>query len=296
MGTLLEVRVEAQDSATADAAVDSAFATVRRLDRLLSNYDSTSEFSRIGRDSPASVHVSPPTLDFIRRSLELAEATGGALDLTVEPVVNLWGFYSEHPTIPDSLDLATARSRVDFRRVHIDDRASLVRVDSGMALDPGAAGKGYALAAADRALAPFALVSVLFDFGGQLFRRGTTEVEAAVRHPRVNSESIATIRFSTGSLSTSGDWERYFEVDGERYSHILDPRTGRPVRGRWEVSVWHPDPFIADALSTALFVLGPDGASDLLAQFAGAAALFVEPDGDSVITHATPAWQRLEHR
>jgi len=296
MGTVLEVRVEADDSALAAAAVDTAFAVVRRLDRLLSNYDSTSELSRIGREAPAAVQVSPPTLDFVRRSLELADRTGGVLEPTIEPLVKVWGFYGEHPSVPDSLDRARALSLVDYRRVRVDAEANTVQMDSGMALDPGAAGKGYALARADSALASFPLASVYFDFGGQLFRRGTRTVDAAVRHPRADSVVISVIRFAVGSLATSGDWERYFEVDGLRFSHILDPRTGRPVPRRWGVSVWHPDPFIADALSTALFVLGPDSAAELLRRFPEAAAFFVEPDGDSMVTHRTSAWERLEKR
>jgi len=294
MGTLLEVRVEAKDSALAARAVDSAFAVVHRLDRLLSNYDSTSELSRIGHDAPASVPVSAATLDFISRSVELARRTGGAVDLTIEPLVRLWGFYGAHPSVPDSALVTRVLSLVDYRRARIDSVGLSVRLDSGMALDPGAAGKGYALATADRALAPLELQSVYFDFGGQLFRRGPHQVEAAVRHPRADSVAISVIRFTTGSLATSGDWERYFEANGERFGHILDPRTGWPVKGRWEVSVWHPDPFIADGLSTALFVVGPEHAERLLAQFPGAAAFFVEPDGDTLVTHATSAWTQME--
>lgn len=294
MGTLLEVRVEAADSVVAAAAVDTAFAAAHRLDRLLSNYDTTSELSRIGRAAPAAVTVSPLTLDFIMRSRDLAELTGGLLEFTIEPLVKLWGFYGDTPSIPDSFALARALEQVDYRRVRIDAEASTVQVDSGMALDPGAAGKGYALAIVDRALARLPLRSVYCDFGGQLFRRGAGLVEAAVRHPRSDSLLISVIGFEVGSLSTSGDWERYFEINGERFTHILDPRTGRPVRGVWGVSVWHPDPFIADALSTALFVIGPDSAETVLTSFPGAAALFVKPDGDSLIVHATAAWENME--
>jgi thiamine biosynthesis lipoprotein len=296
MGTLLEVRVEADDSLVAARAVDSAFAVVRRLDRLLSNYDSASELSRIGRIAPGAMRVSPPVIDFIEQSIELAGRTGGAVDFTIEPVVRLWGFYGDHPAIPDSSALARALGLVDYRRVAIDRGAGTVRIDSGMALDPGAAGKGFALAAADRALTSPAIRSVYFDFGGQIFRRGSRSVEFAVRHPRNDSAFVSLIRFASGSVATSGDQQRCFEAGGERYGHILDPRTGRPVRGRWSVSVWHPDPFTADGLATALFVLGPDRADDLLAGFPDAAALFVEPRGDSLELRATPAWESMEVR
>jgi len=294
MGTLLDVWVEADDTLTAARAIDTAFAVVRRLDRLLSNYDSASELTRIGREAPRPVHVSPETMNFVLGSLALARQTNGTVDFTVAPVVRLWGFYGERPAVPNASTLARAGACVGIRKVGVDTLAGTVRLDSGMALDPGAAGKGFALAEADRATAWPAVQTVNFNFGGQVFRRGREAVEYAVQHPRDDSTVVSLIRFASGSLATSGDTERFFESEGRRFGHIIDPRTLQPVERRGAVSVWHPDPFLADALATALFILGPDSCFDVLARFPDAAVLFVESQADSLVVRTNSAWDRME--
>jgi thiamine biosynthesis lipoprotein len=135
-----------------------------------------------------------------------------------------------------------------------------------------------------------------FDFGGQIYWRADASQCVAVRHPREDTVAVSMLRATGGSVSTSGDYERYFEQDGIRYAHIIDPRTGWPVRGRAAVSVYADDPFVADALSTALFVLGPDAGAALLSQFPGAGALSAEWRGDSLVYVKAGSWNELEDR
>jgi thiamine biosynthesis lipoprotein len=304
MGTLLEIKVVYEDSTRAQQAVDSAFVVVRRLDKLLTNYDSLSEVSTIGRAAPEPVTVSQETYEFAAETREFCARSGGALDFTIGPVVELWGFFDGETRIPDSAALNAALKLVGYHRVCLEapPRYSevgaeyAVSLESGMSLDPGSTGKGYALRKAGEALKCMGIDEFYFDFGGQIYWRADASQCVAVRHPREDTVAVSMLRATGGSVSTSGDYERYFEQDGIRYAHIIDPRTGWPVRGRAAVSVYADDPFVADALSTALFVLGPDAGAALLSQFPGAGALSAEWRGDSLVYVKAGSWNELEDR
>jgi thiamine biosynthesis lipoprotein len=289
MGTLLSVEVCAPDTAAALAALDTVFAIASRLDSLLSNYRPESELCGIAGHAPAPVAVSAATLDFLARTLDWSARTGGALDPTVGPLVSAWGFDSERPARPDTLVLDSLARLCDYRRVRLDSASRTVQLPAGFRLDPGATGKGYALAVAESTLTALGVSAWSADFGGQLYRRGTDSLLVPVRHPRSDTTALAWLSFAQGSVSTSGDYERYFDLQGRRYAHILDPRTGWPVQGRAAVSVYAPNPFAADALSTALFVLGPGPALPLL-ESARAGALFAEWNGDSLVLIIVGEW------
>ncbi len=289
MGTMLSVVIDSPDSALAARALDTAFALTSRLDCLLSNYRPDSELSRIGREAPAPVSLSPLTLDFLSRTLSWCDRSAGALDPTVGTLVHAWGFDSEHPARPEANVLDSASRLCGYRKVRLDTTAQTASMPCGFNLDPGATGKGYALAVVDRALLGMGVTRWNADFGGQLFCRGTDSLLIPVRHPRSDTTALAWLTFALGSVSTSGDYERYFDEGGKRYAHILDPRTKSPVQGRASVTVYAPDAFDADALSTALFVLGPQAAGRLLEQ-AGAGALFAEWNGETLELIIVGAW------
>ena len=294
MGTMLSVTVEAVSDSLADAAVDTVFAEVKKLDRLLSHYDPRSELSAVAEYAPEPVHVSPETVEFMRRNLELAKASGGAFNPAIGPVVEAWGFYGEFPAMPDSAVLAERLGLADPKAIRLDTAGQLLGIAPGMRLDPGATGKGYALARAAKRVEVAGVRSLFLDFGGQIYYRGAAPHTFAVRHPRSDSNVVSVLRFDSGSVATSGDYERYFERDGVRYSHILDPRSGNPVRDRAAVSVFASDPFMADALSTILFVLGPDAGAHLLVQYPGTGAVFAEWRGDSLKMIRVGRWDDLE--
>jgi len=289
MGTMLHVRVEASSPSLARTGVDSVFAVVHRFDHLLSNYDSDSEIRAIARKAPEAVLVSAETYDFMHRTMAWAHLTEGALNPAIGPVVRAWGFYTEHPGRPTDSTLRQRLAECDFTQVALDGEAPSVRVSAGMELDPGATGKGYALDVAQRTLATLGVTSFVFDFGGQILRCGTDTVLVPIRHPRADTQAVAWLAIDSGSVATSGDYERFFDEGGKRFSHIIDPRTGYPVQGRAAVTVYARDAFIADVLSTTLFVLGPDGSEELLVQ-AGAGALFAEWESDSLVFITKGRW------
>lgn len=260
MGTLWTVEAHGPG---AEAAMEAAFAEIGRLDRLLSTYKPDSELSRLNREGGKGwVSVSAETRNLVERALAFARMSDGAFDPTVGPLVQLWGFKHMDYRVPSAKAIAKRRDRVGYALVQSDARRGLRFMRPGVELDLGAIAKGYAV---DRALAILAergMTSARVDAGGNQGVYGPPPRGGAwtfgIRHPRREGDVIGWTRLSAGSVSTSGDAERGFWEHGVRYGHVIDARTGRPAAGVLSVTVLAPDAETADALSTALYVLGPE--------------------------------------
>lgn len=290
MGTLYTVEAEGP---AVESAIAAAFAEVRRLDALWSTYQPDSELSRVNRDAAKRwVPVSAETAAMLTRALGYARDTDGAFDPTVGPLVSAWGFKHQDYRVPTAASLKEAKQRVGFEKIQLDVTRGVRFTQVGVSLDLGAIAKGYAVDRALSVLKQHGMSAGRVDAGGNqgVFGRPETGVfwPFAVKHPRADDEVLGVITLTEGGISTSGDAERGFWQDGRRYGHILDPRTGRPVEGRLSVTVTAPSAEAADALSTALYVLGPTrGLSYLARRHPQARALFVEA-GD------TPSSFRLQ--
>lgn len=290
MGTLLEVTVWEPDSARARAALAAARAAVLRVDTLMSVYKPESELSTVNRraGSDTSTVVSPETAAVLEAALRCAELSGGALDVTVGPVVDAWGFYREQGAVPPAAVLDSVRALVGYRQVEYDPATRRVRLPlRGMRLDFGAVAKGYAVDRAIEAVRAQGIGRATVDLGGNLGFLGTApeggDWPVGVRDPREVGSLAARLAVQGGAVATSGDYERFFEHDGVRYSHIIDPRTGWPSRGVEGVTVVAPDGITSDALSTALFVLGPERGCPV-ARAARVEALWITATGAVVFT------------
>lgn len=265
MGTLLEATVWGLDDEAAGTVMRAVRAAVGRVDTLMSNYRDDSDISRVNRAAGTGewVAVDTATLHVVEAALRVARSSGGAFDPTVGPAVDVWGFYREQGAVPVAGALDSARALVDHGRVHTRASPPAIRLAThGMRLDLGAIGKGYAV---DRALAAAAgsgASGLMIDLGGNIGVAGRPpgggDWPLGLRHPRREGRAFAVFEVGAGAVATSGDYERFFVVDGVRYAHILDPRSGRPVQGIASVSVLAPTGTDSDALSTTLFVLGPD--------------------------------------
>lgn len=274
MGTVLVLRAWAPDEATARRANDAAWLAVARVDSLMSHYRPESEISRLSgaAGTGAWTPLSPATLEVLGAALDWAERSGGAFDPTVGPLMHAWGFFQHEPRRPTGEELARAAALVGFRDVTLEPDAARGRLErAGMLVDLGALAKGYALDRALEAMEAAGAVAGLADLGGNVaaFGRGPADDgrwTLGIRHPRDREALVGTVRVAGGSVATSGDYEQMFEEGGVRYSHLMDPRRGEPARGVVAVTVAAPDGMTADALSTVLFVLGPDEGRDLLAR------------------------------
>lgn len=271
------------------------------LEQAFSTYREGSEVMRFNASATAGwVPVSAELAQVVADSQEISVLTGGAFDVTVHPLVVLWGFgpIRRAGSLPTNEAIALARGRVDWRALEVRrDAPALRRMRAGVALDPSSMAKGFAADEVSAALASRGLPNHLVQIAGDLRTRGPGPDGAgwavAVEEPASGRPGVATrLRLSDRSLSTSGSYRNYFELGGRRYGHLIDPRTGRPAEHALAaVSVVHPSCAKSSAWATALFVLGPDEGFQRAVDL-GLAAVFFLASGERIEARFTPAWER----
>lgn len=272
MGTVFTITVYRLDDEHAEAAADleAAFAEVTRVDEIMSLYRDDSELSMLHSwlgESP--VEVSKPLFDVLAASQYYGNLSRGALDVTVQPLVEAWGFYAaDTASVPSRQTVEDARKTVGMDRISLDHQNRTVALQPGTRIDLGAIAKGYAVDQAVAALRQRGVNGAIVNLGGTVRAVGQSPDgepwTIGVQHPRTNT-LFGEINLANGAVATSGDYDRFFEANGKRYSHIIDPRTGYPVQNTLSVTVVAPTAMAADALSTAAFVLGPRAGLSLLA-------------------------------
>jgi thiamine biosynthesis lipoprotein len=288
----------------AGPAMAEAFAEMDRVNTLLNNYDNASEISAINRNAGGkAVPVSPETMELLKAADTYGRLSGGAHDVTVGPLVKLWGFAKEKPGLqgaqPTAVQIRKAKELVDYRSVELVDRvengipvhtARLAK--TGMWIDMGSISKGYC---ADRAIAvlkKYGIPGALVAAGGTICTIGHkpdgSPWKVAVRHPRKDDDFMTFVPLVDASISTSGDYERFYKNNGKRLGHIINPRTGRPVERMQSVSVIAKTGLETDSLDTTLFVLGAKKAAALIDKLPSAAALMITGDGTVVRTQRWP--------
>jgi thiamine biosynthesis lipoprotein len=284
MGTLVKITAVADSDSIAQAATTAGFAEIRRLEELLSTWIPTSELSRVNAAAgSAAVPVSPESLAVVQRSLQAAEMTNGGFNIAIGPAVDAWSV-TERQHIPSATELQQLSPLVDLRGVHVDVVAGTIRLERvGMRIDVGGIGKGYA---ADRAVEIMrkagALAGVVALSGdiktfGQL--PGGRPFPVGIQHPRKEGAVLVWIDLQDEAISTAGDYERYFEKDGVRYHHILDPLTLQPARRCQSVTIVAREGIWADGLDTGIFVMGPERGMELVERLADVEAIIVDAEG-----------------
>jgi thiamine biosynthesis lipoprotein len=283
--------------------VESAFREIARLDDVLSSWNPESEVSRLNASAGLGPQpVSADLANVAEESAALCKTTGGAFDPSVAPLLRAWGFYTESPGLPAPAIAREAASHIGCDRVSVQREQPSIALADGAALDFGGIGKGYAV---DRALAILRARGVTrakLDFGSSsLGYVGSVDGgwPVIVADPRDRDTPLFSLRITEGAISTSSQRERSFERDGRRYGHIFDPRLGRPVESSlMSVTVIAPRGSTADALSTALVVMGAAQGKRVINEMPGVGAVFVEQSANGlVITTAgkLPRLTRLSH-
>lgn len=273
MATQFQLLVVAGVDDSANAAASTALDEIQSLEAQLSIYREDSEVSAINRRAAAGpVAVEPQLLDLLRRADRISLETGGAYDVTSGPIIDLWQAARRVPTIPDAAAIAAVLTSVGSRHLGIDLASGTVRFGvPGMKLNLGAIGKGYALDRSATRLVDRGIEHFLWH-GGQssVLCRGSAKGPAlpaagwiiGVGHPLKSGRRLAELVVRNRAVGTSGAGFQFYRHEGKRYGHILDPRTGWPAEGVFSVTVLAPSAAEADALSTAFYVLGYDGAAD----------------------------------
>ena len=282
MGTDLQLGVLGEDAQVLEAALDAAEAELRRVEDVFTDWR-PSELTRLN-DSAGSgpFHVSEEQARLIARSLDVGALTGGAFDVTYAAAGKLWDFKRKPPVIPTPEQIAAALRHVDYRQVKVDLEASTVELPAGFRIGLGGIAKGYGV---DRAMAVImkrGIRHAIVNAGGDLKALGRKQGELwqiAIKHPRDRERVLAVLPVSNTCVVSSGDYERFFEHEGRRYHHIIDPRTGLPSQGCMSATVVAPDAAFADALATAMCVLGPAEGMPIIERLPRVEALLVDMEG-----------------
>lgn len=287
MACRFEVLIPADGKHAASAAVFAALERIGQLESQLTVYRETSEIAAINRlAAHAPVPVERGLFDLLKLSRDLWRDTQGAFDITAGPLIEAWGFQNRAGKVPSGDELSAARDRVGMQHVELNDKALTVRfLRQGLALNLGAIGKGYALDCVSDDLRLAGLTRFAWHAGQSSLRCAGAEYDdnpqggwsVGVGHPLRPGRHVAHVRVRDRALATSAAGVQFFRQDGRRYGHLIDPRSGCPAEGVLSVTVLAPSAAQADALSTALFVLGPDGSTEYFRNHPEIKALWVLP-------------------
>ena len=282
MGTRIAVEVWHDDPAEATRAIDAVIAEMHRIDELMSTYKPESQLSRVNRDAPAGpVRVDAELARLVARALQFSEMSGGAFDVTYASVGYMYDYRAGvHPT---DAQIAAALPAINWRHVVVDQAASTIRfLRPGVRIDLGGIAKGHAVDASIALLAARGIRQATVTAGGDSRilgdRRGRPWV-VGIRHPDDRERIIARIPLEDAAISTSGDYERFFDEGGVRYHHIIDPKTGKSPRGVRSVTIIAPESTLAEGLTKSVFILGPERGLPIVEAQADCDAVVVMADG-----------------
>jgi FAD:protein FMN transferase len=303
MGAFLSVTVPPEQAAQLPDYARRGRQISNEMEERLSRFRPASEISRINREAGGPpLRVSADTARLLTIALREAQAARGAFDPTVAPLVELWGFGGKAPvTVPAPAKIRAALAVTGYSHIYVETEGPSAQLGlPGMALDLGGIAKGYAVDRVFEEMAAAGRPNFMVNMAGNLRVMGGPDGpgrkepwKIGVRNPFDESEILGVLRLTDGAaVATSGNYERFVEIDGKRFAHIVDPRTGRPVAGMAGVTVVAPSATVADALSTALYVLGPQEGAALLRTRPDCEALFV-PDRQPPELWITPGFAAL---
>lgn len=283
MGTLVEIQAEGLEEHRLRLAVSASYSEMDRLIKILSHYDPDSVVSEVNRQAGIRPVATPPELmEVLKMARRVSERSGGAFDITIGGLKG-WRFDPQQPRMPSSEEIRAQLPRVDYRRVRLDEDAGQVFLERpGMRLDLGGIAKLYILDAGMKTLMRHGIRRALVNGGGDVLvlgRPGERPWRIGIRHPRREGELLGVIELERGLVVSSGDYERYFILDGKRYHHILDPRTGHPTEGLQHVTLVAETLEAVNGYSAAIMVLGPEQGRILIETTPGLEGLLVLSDG-----------------
>jgi thiamine biosynthesis lipoprotein len=282
MGTVIEFKLYCQNKEFCNEAIFEAYTEVKRLDDMLSNYKSDSNLAQVNTYAgKGRIKVPSEFIELTERAVYFSNLTDGAFDITVGELVDLWKNSQQKDKMPDERAIKrTVSECVGSKKITLYAREKEIELKSScLSIDFGGIGKGYAVDRALRILRDKGIENGLINFSGNIYAIGSPPGEEgwriAIKHPRMKDEALTFIEVRDMAVSTSGDYERYFEIGGKRFSHIIDPRTGYPVEYVPSVTVIAENATDADALSTAVSVMGKEKSVETLEKLERVGAIIV---------------------
>jgi thiamine biosynthesis lipoprotein len=287
MGTDIKLTAWTADEAKAARAFDAGYEEIRRVEILMTDWERPgepeSDLVRINKAAgKRAVTVSADTMEVVEKSLEMSRRSEGAFDITFAVMRGLWKFDDDlTPAIPPAAEIERRRRLIDWRAVEVNRKAHTVKLKrAGMRMGLGGIAKGYAVDRCAAVLRANGLTDFMVQAGGDLYvsgRKGAANWMVGVRDPRGSAEKvIAAMPIQDHAFSTAGDYERSFVLDGKRYHHIIDPKTGFPATASRSVTIFAPTAFMADALDDAVFIMGPQKGLALVDALPGCSAVIVD--------------------
>ncbi|MEO8678694.1 MAG: FAD:protein FMN transferase [Vicinamibacterales bacterium] len=278
MGTSMTIEVYGGDPKSRADAIDEAFASMVEIDRLMSNYRDDSELAQINAHAAERpIRVSEPMWGVLSAAQLVSQRSGGAFDISVGPLVRLWGFHDKQPHVPTDAELRQVRPLVGYENVVLDAAAHTVAFRrSGVELDLGGIAKGFAVELAGGVLRRRGFAG-LIDAGGNQYLVGHPIGKSAwqigIEDPDQTGALLGVLDVDGGAVSTSGGYHNFFVADGKTYGHLLDPRSLQPSTSALSVTIVSPDATLADALSKPAFILGPAAGLRFVESFPGTMAI-----------------------
>jgi FAD:protein FMN transferase len=264
---------------TTSRAIDLALDRMQEIDTKFNSLNPKSQIYAFNhRNEPIT---DKEIVEVIRTALEIAQATDGAFDITVAPLVELWGFYGSSPHLPEEQEIKACLTRIGYRYLTLVN-SKLEKTKEDVRIDLGGIAKGYAVGQAVRVLKEQGVDSALVDAGGDVYalgKKGRDLWKVGIKNPR-GDDLLGYVEVENLAVMGSGDYERFFEKDGKRYHHIFDPKTGYPTDGVIATTLIHADPVLANAWSKPIFVLGPERGMQLVERIPGMEVLVVKSAGE----------------
>jgi FAD:protein FMN transferase len=293
MGTMVSVEIVTNSPGVASGIMEKVWAEAERLERVFSRYLPESEISRINRDAGHHpVPISDEMMVVFSHAEDISRITEGAFDVSVGPLMKIWGFFPERKgQVPAEDELADCIALVGWRAIELNQSERTVHfLKPGVEIDLGALAKGYIVDRVAALLVEEGIENALVNAGGDIYCLGEypggRSWRIGLEHPRDEDEILTVLELKNRAVATSGDYRNYFIRSRLRYSHIIDPRTGQPSRSKVvEVSVMAPDCLTADGLATAMFVMGADRGINLLKQIEDVDGVIVTEEDDEITLH-----------
>ncbi len=282
MGSRFEITVVAQNDEIGYIYINEAIAEIKRIEKLISSWDTESETYTINKNAGIRpVKVGKELFSLIERSLKISELTEGAFDISYASLDKVWQFNGELKQVPDRAIIKASIEKIGYQDIVLDGEASTVFLrKKGMKLGFGAIGKGFAADKAKALLLANGVPGGIINASGDLTTWGTRETGekwmVGISNPTDKTDVFSWLPIIESSAATSGNYEKYIVFNGEKYSHIINPKTGYPTKGVFSVSVFAKKAELCDALATSIFIMGKDRGIHMINQLEGVEVVVVD--------------------
>ncbi|MCB5250508.1 MAG: FAD:protein FMN transferase [Candidatus Cloacimonadales bacterium] len=281
MDTQIDISISSKNKSV-NRIVDKSFNIVRIFDDKFSYYNENSDLNKINASTSDSINIDRDFYDIFKIAEDIYQQSNGLYDVSIGNLIELWDF--NEGDIPSKEKLDSIIGNDTFELIQFDSK--ILKKPKNMKINLGSISKGFIIDKAMSFVVKQGVEEAFINAGGDLkvYRKDEKPIKIGIQHPRIPNKIIATLKVSNKAVVTSGDYERYFEKDGKRYHHIINPKTGFPAQNTISVTVISESATLADALSTALFVMNPIDGIDLIKQYPETEAIIYYQSGDGLIS------------